>query len=177
MSARDKLLAEYGRADTAPLGTLAELRQKLDDHRAEVLAEAKAEVVAWLGKKAGEYRATGTRQREADAVETMASKIDRGAIRFLDQAGKVTRKGEITQADGFFQPGRTYAYGQTGYRAPELTVLFWVEHVTRHPERGHLRAIGWSKTGEPGSKWRGDFQDEDQFEGWAEVAEGGDSRG
>ncbi|MEE4598278.1 hypothetical protein V2J94_41655 [Streptomyces sp. DSM 41524] len=66
--------------------------------RAEVLAEAKREVVSWLLKKADEYRATGTRQREADAVSTMASKLDRGAVRlFLDEAGKVTRKGEITQ--------------------------------------------------------------------------------
>ncbi|MFI7315196.1 hypothetical protein [Streptomyces hygroscopicus] len=267
MSARDKLLAEYGRADTAPLGTLAELRQKLDAIRTEALAEAKAEVVAWLGKKSREYRATGKRQREADAVSTMASKIDRGAVRlFLDEAGKVTRDaGEITQpasgpitvyrarrvvgdrgatlghyrtreqaqarciaalrderptlvpdvicswlgVDGtevlsvstpaeprpdvtdyvvteitvegdeaaqpadFFQPGRTYAYGQNGYRAPELTVLFQVEHVTRHPERGHLRAIGWSKTGEPGAKWRGDFRDEGEFEGWTAIV--GDS--
>jgi hypothetical protein len=39
MSARDEMLDEYGRADTAPLGTLADLRRKLDAHRAEVLAE------------------------------------------------------------------------------------------------------------------------------------------
>ncbi|MEU8723569.1 hypothetical protein [Streptomyces antimycoticus] len=54
---------------------------------AEVLREAKAEVVAWLGKKASEYRATGTRQREADAVSIMASKVARGAVRcFLSEA-------------------------------------------------------------------------------------------
>ncbi|MFF5670315.1 hypothetical protein ACFY8S_09285 [Streptomyces hygroscopicus] len=269
MSARDKLLAEYGRADTAPLGTLAELRQKLDAIRTEALAEAKAEVVAWLGKKSREYRATGKRQREADAVSTMASKIDRGAVRlFLDEAGKVTPAGgEITQpaqpltiyrarrvvgdrgaiighyrtreqaqarciaalrderptlvpdvivdwlgVDGtevlsvstpaeprpdvtdyvvteitvegdepdqpvdFFQPGRTYTDG-TGFTAPEITTVFRVEHVTRHPVRGHRRAIGWSRTGEPGSLWHGDFRDEGEFEGWTEVTEGGDSRG
>lgn len=247
MSARDELLDEYGRADTVPPWSLADLRQKLaayraevrrevlgDDlnpselvlnanayrwladaisntmtdpdrwdgdeaeeailaryvewlageraeHRAEALAEAKREVVGWLEKKAREYRSTGSAQHalQADAIEVMASKIDRGAVRlFPNAAGKVSPAGaEITQSTDFFQPGRTYTYGQTGYRAPELTVLFWVEHVTRHPERGHLRAIGWSKTGEPGSKWRGDFQDEDQFEGWAEVPEGGESRG
>ncbi|MEU9792939.1 hypothetical protein AB0E27_20315 [Streptomyces sparsogenes] len=101
MSVRDELLAEYGRADTAPLGTLAELRQKLDVLRTEVLAEAKAEVVAWLGKKAREYRSTGGAQHalQAEAINTMASKVDRGAIRlFLDDAGKVTPTGgEITQ--------------------------------------------------------------------------------
>jgi hypothetical protein len=40
MSARDDLIDEYGRANTAPLGTLSELQQKLDAYRAEVLAEA-----------------------------------------------------------------------------------------------------------------------------------------
>lgn len=39
MSARDELLDEYGRADTAPLGTLADLRTKLDGIRTEVLHE------------------------------------------------------------------------------------------------------------------------------------------
>lgn len=38
MRARDELLDEYGRADTAALGTLADLRQKLDAFEAEVLA-------------------------------------------------------------------------------------------------------------------------------------------
>lgn len=40
MTARDELLDEYGRASTAPLGTLAELKQKLDDLRIENRAEA-----------------------------------------------------------------------------------------------------------------------------------------
>ncbi|WP_328846159.1 hypothetical protein [Streptomyces sp. NBC_00258] len=42
MSARDELIDEYGRADTAPLGTLSDLKQKLDAYRAEVLAEVTA---------------------------------------------------------------------------------------------------------------------------------------
>jgi hypothetical protein len=42
MSARDELLDEYGRAETAPLGTLGELRTKLEAIRAEVLAEVSA---------------------------------------------------------------------------------------------------------------------------------------
>jgi hypothetical protein len=87
MSARGDLIDEYGRADTAPLGTLSELRQKLDAYRAEVLAEAellpKADVVAWLVKKAREFRALGHKQghAQADALAAMASKVDRGAIR------------------------------------------------------------------------------------------------
>jgi seryl-tRNA synthetase len=41
------------------------------------------EIVRWLGKKAREYRSTGARQHalQADAVELMASKITRGAVR------------------------------------------------------------------------------------------------
>jgi hypothetical protein len=39
MSTRDELLNEYGKADTAPLGTLADLRRKLDTYRSEVRAE------------------------------------------------------------------------------------------------------------------------------------------
>lgn len=46
MSARDDILDEYGRADTAPLGTLPELRAKLDAHRAEVEREVRAELIA-----------------------------------------------------------------------------------------------------------------------------------
>ncbi|MEV7470444.1 hypothetical protein AB0O20_28665 [Streptomyces kronopolitis] len=39
MSARDDLLDEYGRAETAPLGTLSDLRVKLEAVRAEVRRE------------------------------------------------------------------------------------------------------------------------------------------
>lgn len=39
MSGRDDLLKQYGEADSTPLGSLAELRTKLDIYRAEVLAE------------------------------------------------------------------------------------------------------------------------------------------
>ncbi|MFD8251943.1 hypothetical protein [Streptomyces werraensis] len=63
--------------------------QLLDAYRAEVLAEAKTETVAWLVKKAREYRATGSSQhaRQAEAVEFLASKVDRGAVRaFLGTA-------------------------------------------------------------------------------------------
>lgn len=42
MSARDNLLDEYGRASSAPLGTLADLREKLDSLRADVLREGAA---------------------------------------------------------------------------------------------------------------------------------------
>lgn len=68
----------------------------------------------------------------------------------------------------FFQAGRTYTDGN-GYRAPEITAYFHAEHITRHPERGQLRAIGWSKSGASGTRWHGDFRDEGEFEGWTEL--------
>jgi hypothetical protein len=88
-----------------------------------------------------------------------------------DEAGTDASGSKPDQTAGFFQPGRTYTYGQTGYRAPELTRLFRVEHVTRHPDRGNLRAIGWMRSGEPDAKWHGHFRDE--FDGWTETANDG----
>ncbi|MGW3428940.1 hypothetical protein ACWDHW_13430 [Streptomyces melanosporofaciens] len=108
--------------------------------RAEVLAEAKREVVVWLGKKAREYRSTGSAQHalQADAIEVMASKVDRGAVRcFLDEAGKVSPAGaEITQPADFFQPGHTYSDDEHGWK-------FRVDTVTTHPETGERTALGW----------------------------------
>jgi hypothetical protein len=45
-------------------------------------AERDIEIVVWLGKKAREYRSTGSAQHklQADAVEVMASTIARGAV-------------------------------------------------------------------------------------------------
>lgn len=88
-------------------------------------------------------------------------------------AGKDTATGdESTRAD-FFQTGRTYSDGSI-YTAPECLTLFRVEHVARHPEDGHRRAIGWMRSGTPGSKWHGNYQD--SFTGWSETSEGGDAR-
>ncbi|MEU7317454.1 hypothetical protein [Streptomyces sp. NPDC007083] len=83
---------------------------------------------------------------------------------------KGTQQGKPTP--DFFQPGRTYCDGN-GYTAPELTMIFRVEHVTRHPSRGTPRAIGWSRAGSPDSRWHGDFRDE--FEGWHEMTQDGES--
>lgn len=79
------------------------------------------------------------------------------------------RLAEAAPFEGFFRAGRTYTDGN-GYKAPEITTVFHVEHVTRHPERGHLRAIGWSKSGASDARWRGDFRDEDQADGWTELS-------
>ncbi|MFI8360772.1 hypothetical protein ACIGD1_11490 [Streptomyces sp. NPDC085612] len=90
-------------------------------------------------------------------------------VRPAEGKGTGTTGGEPTPAPDFFQPGRTYT-DNNGYRAPEITTHFRVEHVTRHPESGRLRAIGWSKSLAPGSRWHGDFRDEGDFEGWTELS-------
>ena len=67
----------------------ADLDRLLDAYRAEILAEAKVETVGWLVKKAREYRSTGSKQHalQADVIASLASKMDRGAVRaFLGTA-------------------------------------------------------------------------------------------
>jgi hypothetical protein len=58
--------------------------------RAEVLAESQREVVAWLDKKAREYRSVGG--PSADTIQVLTSKVHRGAIRiFQDQSSPSCR--------------------------------------------------------------------------------------
>ncbi|TRV72578.1 hypothetical protein FKN01_29765 [Streptomyces sp. 130] len=58
-------------------------RRKARERTAKVIAERDAQIIAWLCKKAGEYRSTRSRQHalQADAIDTMADKLRRGAVR------------------------------------------------------------------------------------------------
>jgi len=50
--------------------------------RAQIIAERDAQIVAWLGKKAGEFGRSNRENRAAsDAVARMADKLSRGAVR------------------------------------------------------------------------------------------------
>lgn len=90
----------------------------------------KADVVAWLTKKAREQRARGPHfVREADAISVLASKADRGAIRPDNLL--------MLPAD-FFEPGHTYSDTDPG-----IDWKFRVDHITTHPENGELTALGW----------------------------------
>lgn len=77
MSARDELRDCF----------LSDSRDRFDAaaaaYQLEVIAERDAQIIAWLGKKAREYRSTRSRQHalQADAIETMADKLGRGAVR------------------------------------------------------------------------------------------------
>ncbi|WP_411140287.1 hypothetical protein [Streptomyces sp. x-80] len=57
---------------------------------AAIVAERDAQIIAWLLKKAREYRSTGSQQHQvqADAIERMASKIQRGAVRASAKGGE-----------------------------------------------------------------------------------------
>ncbi|MCM8552661.1 hypothetical protein [Streptomyces sp. STCH 565 A] len=107
MSARDDLylFAMVGKVHED--GNRAMAQRKLDAHRAEVLAEAKVETVDWLVKKAREYYSTGSKQHalQADVIGTLASKLDRGAVRaFLGTAhyrdAMDAHRAEVLAADG-----------------------------------------------------------------------------
>ncbi|KND45303.1 hypothetical protein [Streptomyces stelliscabiei] len=74
MNARRHLIAALSEDSLGGIATLADVahaEQLVDAYRAEILAEAKIEVVAWLVKKAAE----GT------PIGDLASKVDRGAVR------------------------------------------------------------------------------------------------
>lgn len=119
MSARDDLylFAMVGKVQED--GNRKMAWAKLDAYREEVLAEAgllpKADVVAWLDKKA----------RENTPVWQLASKVERGAVRPNN-----LRKLPAT----FFQPGRSYTSGTWKFRC---------DAITPSPGTGERRALGW----------------------------------
>ncbi|WP_020116764.1 hypothetical protein [Streptomyces canus] len=119
-----------------------------DAHRAEVLAEAdllpKADVVAWLVKKA----------REETPVWLLASKVERGAIR-PDNLRMLPAT--------FFEAGRTYEY------AP-LHLLFRCDAVGAHPVTGEPSAVGWVRY--HGAGWSsGDYSPAEYADGWTDITD------
>lgn len=123
--------------------------------RAEALAEAdllpKADVVAWLLKRAHEYP-TGSPESVPDAIVRIASKVERGAVRpdnvSITGGTVLTVPVHATGPADFFQPGHTYAYDADGFTAPELLTLFRVVADTTHPQTGKRMAFGWIRTAE-----------------------------
>ncbi|MFE9448342.1 hypothetical protein [Streptomyces sp. NPDC006739] len=158
MSARADIhrLFESGR-------TSYRLDEYLDAHRAEVVAERDAEIMCWLGKKAREYRATGSSQHalQADTIELMASKISRGAVRPNNTL--------MLPDAGFFEVGRTYTRPHHGE-----TITFVVEAVSTSPDGRTTVAQGWRITPYTDGGW--EPADSDDFTGWTDVTEAGESR-
>ncbi|CAL9371794.1 hypothetical protein [Streptomyces sp. enrichment culture] len=101
----------------------------LDAHRAGILAEAKVETVDWLVKKAREYYSTGSKQHalQADVIATLASKLDRGAVRAfigtahyrdaIDALTAEARTAAFEEAAVFFDGLADAETDQHGYRA------------------------------------------------------------
>lgn len=151
MSARDDmyLFAMVGKVHED--GNRAMAQRKLDAYRAEVLAEGgllpKADVVAWLVKKA----------REGTPIEQLASKVARGAIR-PDNLRMLPAT--------FFEADRTYEY-------EPLHLLFRCDAVGSHPVTGEPSAVGWVRY--PGRRWSpGDYSPAEYADGWTDVTEAGD---
>ena len=156
MNAREDIVAGLRQVDDGTVGDLTP-EELLDAHRAEVLTEA-----------AGILR---DRAKQYPTRRVFAAGLRHGALALAKAAmgrGKSSPSGADATPD-FFEPGRTYRSHHDGYTAPELILTFLVEHVTRHPDRGRLRAIGWMRTGEPGAGWHGDFRDEHEFRGWTDI--------
>jgi hypothetical protein len=87
MSAYNQIALLGRRAGLTDSESEALAEQLLGGHRAEVLAEAKTEIITYLSRKAREHRSAGGQQHavQAEFVFTLASKIQRGAVRiFLD---------------------------------------------------------------------------------------------
>jgi hypothetical protein len=146
MSARDVLETNIDPA--VPDGG----RASIDAYRAEVLAEAgllpKADVVAWLTKKA----------REETPVWLLASKVERGAVR-PDNLRMLPAR--------FFETGCKYTSGTWEFRC---------EAISLSPTTGEARALGWQYAPVHGvHHWHATALDPDDWEhgGWAEVTEGG----
>ncbi|MGW7435657.1 hypothetical protein [Streptomyces sp. NPDC054849] len=59
---------------------------ELEAERSTLVADRDAQIVAWLGKKAREYRSTRSREHaaQAEVLERMADKVRRGAVRPLE---------------------------------------------------------------------------------------------
>ncbi len=108
------------------------------------------EVVAWLTKKAREFRADGQRE-QADTASLLASKVARGAVR--------PNNLRMLPPD-FFEPGHVYAHDVYRFRC---------EFVATHPTHGRRSAWGWF--GHEGRGWRHQDFSERQFQvrEWADV--------
>lgn len=166
MNARRHLIAALSEGSLGGIATLDDVtraEQLVDAYRVEVLREEMKNLrrieredtpEGAIGTRTGLLRAALILDERAEAVEEKAT------------------AGAAPATPDFLQVGRLYRSPHSGFTAPELITTFRVEHVTRHPDRGHLRAIGWARTGEPGAGWHGDFLDEEDIDGWTEVTEG-----
>jgi LPS sulfotransferase NodH len=115
----------------------------LDAFRAEVIAERDAETIAWLGKKAREYRSTGRKQDalQADAIDTMASKLKRGAVRANNLLGVVTRPDVLNEAADLIEAEQHRLDDAENARHGCLDHESELQHVAVHAMGALLRRV------------------------------------
>lgn len=159
MSARDVIehaLRVYYQNSRNAKGVVERLLTQYDSERR---ADRDREIMRWLGKKAREYRATGSRQHalQADTIELMAWKISRGAVRPDN-----TRLPAGVEPK-FFEPGRTYQREHHGQ-----PITFVVRAISTSPDGQRTIAHGWRT--DPYSGW--EPTDSDDLCGWTDVTEG-----
>lgn len=170
---RDEFLAGLAKAGGTPDGTFEErspararvhamftlgpdAERELDARLDGVRDETLAEVVAWLKKKAREFRADGD-PRSADVALALAWKAARGAIR-ADSL-------RTLPAD-FFQPGHTYLH-KHGWK-------FRCDALASHPVTGRRVGVGYSIFS-PSDCQTSDLGDGAWADGdWTDVTEAGD---
>ncbi|MFE2457561.1 hypothetical protein [Streptomyces sp. NPDC059402] len=130
MSARDDLIEEYGRADTAPLGTLSELRQKLDAYRDEILAASRAEVLTELAAKLDGRLALTTRKTVSkDAIRRflqLEASVARAAAKTEDKPAAPAPDPEVA-ADTIRRAQLLHAMTTQGGHWKSGRVLRWYE--------------------------------------------------
>lgn len=125
--------------DAIDMGCTRDDHDHIADHRAEVLAEAKREVVAWLVKKA----------REGTPVVDLASKVDRGAIRLfgdVDREKTIPSTGTAVTPDAarldLLRTAVTEWGGEwTTRRVQHLYQARYSDGLRRHQAREDLNAL------------------------------------
>ncbi|GAA1111885.1 hypothetical protein [Streptomyces javensis] len=71
----------------------------------------------------------------------------------------------------FFTPGCTYVSGAcTDCPEPQRHLTFECKAVAKHPSRGTMVALGFSRNGAPGSEWSSsEFGEQSWHDGWREL--------
>jgi hypothetical protein len=137
MNARERL--ERRLRIALPEDSAAAAAADLDAFRAEVLAEAKVETVAWLVKKAAEQPAW-------DAA-VLASKVDRGAVRAFLGTGHYrdamdTHRAEVlAEAADIAEAFQNDADDAAAYHHGALTDSETAAHIAVRRVAKHLRQI------------------------------------
>ena len=152
MSARRQIVAALSEDSLGGIATLQDVEraeQLANAHRAEVLAEAKREVVAWLVKKA----------REGTPIERLADKVERGAIGVFLNAEReeaTASAATATPTPDFFRPGVSYRNGLYTFHchglgphpgSRETRASGWLTHQDRGPEVWSMDPDDWTHGG------------------------------